>query len=95
MAEPLRQHGQLHWLKPQRGVLGRRRAHQLTHGVCHEGRAMVQAVQPRMDLLIRMRRQRRQEQLNGPPGEGQIVVEGMRGAGDRTRVQGGQSLQRS
>jgi hypothetical protein len=54
---------------------------------------MVQAVKPRMDLPIRMRRQGPKEQLDGPSGEGQIVVEGMRGEGDRTRVKGGKSLQ--
>src|SRR5262245_60892647 len=54
---------------------------------------MVQAFKPRVDLRIRMRGQRRSEELDSSLCDRQIVVEGMRREGDRTRVKCGESLQ--
>src|SRR6266700_1705115 len=54
---------------------------------------MLQAFKPRVDLRIRMLGQRQQEQLDCSPCDRQIVVEGMRGEGDRTRVKRGESPQ--
>src|SRR5438105_4298512 len=54
---------------------------------------MLQAFKPRVDLRIRMLGQRQQEQLDCSPCDRQIVVECMRGEGDRTRVKRGESPQ--
>src|SRR6266571_1321932 len=54
---------------------------------------MLQAFKPRVDLRIRMLGQRPQEQLDCSLCDRQIVVECMRGEGDRTRVKRGESPQ--
>src|SRR5712691_4296877 len=54
---------------------------------------MLQAFKPRVDLRIRMLAQRQQEQLDCSPCDRQIVVECMRGEGDRTWVKCGEFLQ--